>query len=136
MKAYSKEDWKKARLPILFLAIMIFISIYFGVSSSNELEENGVSGIGLVTGTYTVGKNSGSRFFFRTPDGIYTSVSSGANLTNYCYYRIRYSAKDPTIAEIYADSLIPDSIGYKIINYNEISRTNVINAEQVPDWQW
>lgn len=136
MKPFSKEDWKSATVPLIFLATLISVSVYFGIRDSNDLEENGRPAIGLVIGTYTTYKSSFARFFYRTPNGIYTAASSRADLKNYRYYRIRYSSVDPTVAEIYADSPVPDSIGWKSLLYTEISRASVVNGDQVPDWQW
>jgi hypothetical protein len=136
MKLPDKAELRRALIPAIILFTLIGISIYVGVFTSDELDEYGVNTVGYTTGTYTVYKNSSTRYFFKTPSGIYTGMTTAGNLKDFKYYRVRYSKRDPTISEIFADSLVPDSIGVRHIYRGEIYPENVINGEDVPDWQW
>lgn len=131
-----KNNRKKTILVSILLLFMIGMSIYFGVTKRSRLKE-GVITVGITYDSYLLGDGGTLRYFFRTPEGIYTGTTATLNLKSPgYYYKIRYYPKDPSTCELFRDSMVADSIGVHFIKLDEISRSTVINGNQIPNWQW
>ncbi|MDQ3142272.1 MAG: hypothetical protein M3Q56_08500 [Bacteroidota bacterium] len=119
------------------LIILISLTIYFTNKEKRELKESGITTICITYDTYLLGRGGTLRYFFKAPNGIYTGATNTFKLKapGY-YYKLRYSLNDPSISELYRDSLVPDSVGVKFIKLEDIERSRIINGDNIPDWQW
>jgi hypothetical protein len=125
---------EKSKAIILWSAIItaLILLFYFGCKDQKELKNYGAYTIGI-TYEENHGRSTTIRYFYKTPNGIYTGVQNAdqGQAPGY-YYSVIFSTKNPALSEMSYDTLFPDSIGKKHIKFDEISHSTVVNGE---DWR-